>query len=360
MEEKKQVRVWVDGCFDMMHYGHSNAIRKAKALGDYLIVGVHSDAEITKHKGPPVTKESERYAIVNACKWVDEVVENAPYNTALEILLKYNCDFCVHGDDIVTDCNGNDTYAEVKKAGKFKIIPRTIGVSTTDLVGRMLSAISTNDVVDEEEKGSTFYEDMSQGSQPLTSPKTTIRTINQTTKMVETIIDGKKPMKGDKIGYISGTFDVFHEGHVQILKKARENCDYLIVGLFPSSIVKQKKGKKWPIMSLKERGLTALACKYVDEIFLGVEWDLTESFINELNGHGAHLLTIFTGKSHDPAYSTDVNDGLDLAREKKMLVEIDSGSECQATTIIQRIMDNQAQYIERQNAKLAKEKRGFS
>lgn len=44
-----------------MHYGHANALRQARAMGDYLVVGVHSDAEIEKHKGPTVMKEQERY-----------------------------------------------------------------------------------------------------------------------------------------------------------------------------------------------------------------------------------------------------------------------------------------------------------
>lgn len=45
----------------MVHFGHANALRQAKALGDKLIVGVHTDEEITKHKGPPVFTEEERY-----------------------------------------------------------------------------------------------------------------------------------------------------------------------------------------------------------------------------------------------------------------------------------------------------------
>lgn len=64
--------------------------------------------------------EQERYAAVRACKWVDEVVEDAPYVTSLEVLEQHNVDFCVHGDDIVCDADGNDTYREVRAAGKFK------------------------------------------------------------------------------------------------------------------------------------------------------------------------------------------------------------------------------------------------
>uniref|UniRef100_A0A3Q4I2D9 ethanolamine-phosphate cytidylyltransferase n=1 Tax=Neolamprologus brichardi TaxID=32507 RepID=A0A3Q4I2D9_NEOBR len=124
--------------YDMVHYGHSNQLRQAKAMGDYLIVGVHTDSEISKHKGPPVFTQEERYKMVRAIKWVDEVVQGAPYVTTLETLDKYNCDFCVHGDDITLTVDGKDTYEEVKKSGRYRECKRTQGVSTTDLVGRML------------------------------------------------------------------------------------------------------------------------------------------------------------------------------------------------------------------------------
>jgi cytidyltransferase-like protein len=45
----------------MVHFGHANALRQAKALGDKLIVGIHNDEEITKNKGPPVFTQEERY-----------------------------------------------------------------------------------------------------------------------------------------------------------------------------------------------------------------------------------------------------------------------------------------------------------
>jgi len=44
----------------MVHYGHANFLRQAKALGDCLVVGVHTDAEIALHKGPPVFTQEER------------------------------------------------------------------------------------------------------------------------------------------------------------------------------------------------------------------------------------------------------------------------------------------------------------
>lgn len=108
--------------YDMVHFGHANSLRQAKALGDKLIVGVHNDEEITKHKGPPVFTQEERYKMVKGIKWVDEVVEGAPYVTALQTLDKYNCDFCVHGDDITMTADGVDTYHLVKAAGRYRLV----------------------------------------------------------------------------------------------------------------------------------------------------------------------------------------------------------------------------------------------
>lgn len=80
ISQHKGKRIWVDGCFDLMHFGHANAFRQARSLGDVLVVGLNPDSEIIKHKGgPPIMNDAERYISVKSCKWVDEVVENVPY-----------------------------------------------------------------------------------------------------------------------------------------------------------------------------------------------------------------------------------------------------------------------------------------
>ena len=122
-------------------------------MGDYLIVGVHTDEEITKHKGPPVFNEEERYRMVRAIKWVDEVVEGAPYVTTVETLDAHAADFCVHGNDITMTADGEDTYHLVKGAGRYREVERTQGVSTTELVGRMLLMTKSHQL-----KGDKEYE----------------------------------------------------------------------------------------------------------------------------------------------------------------------------------------------------------
>ncbi|CAE8608087.1 unnamed protein product, partial [Polarella glacialis] len=65
------VRGYIDGCFDIMHSGHYNAIRQARSICDVLVVGVHSDQEIAENKSMPVMKENERYALLDHIKWID-------------------------------------------------------------------------------------------------------------------------------------------------------------------------------------------------------------------------------------------------------------------------------------------------
>ncbi|CAA2972398.1 ethanolamine-phosphate cytidylyltransferase [Olea europaea subsp. europaea] len=144
-KKKRPIRVYMDGCFDMMHYGHCNALRQARALGDQLVVGVVSDAEIIANKGPPVTPLNERMIMVSAVKWVDEVISDAPYaiteNFMRKLFDEYNIDYIIHGDDPCILPDGSDAYALAKKVGRYKQIKRTEGVSSTDIVGRMLLCV---------------------------------------------------------------------------------------------------------------------------------------------------------------------------------------------------------------------------
>ena len=213
----------------MMHFGHANLLRQARELGDYLVVGVHSDADIMTNKGIPVMNEQERYAAVRACKWADEVVEGAPYVTDLEIMDKYGCQYCVHGDDLVTAADGTDTYGKVKTAGRFKYrnkyiclcssnwvcreVPRTIGVSTTELVGRML--LMTRDHHETPElptkkcrldNGSEDEKDEPKKKSPYTAGSKMMPSNHRLVQFSQPI---REPKKDDKIVYVDGGFDLF-------------------------------------------------------------------------------------------------------------------------------------------------------
>lgn len=72
-------------------------------------------------------------------------------------------------------------------------------------------------------------------------------------------------MKKYKIGYTTGVFDLFHIGHLNILKRAKEQCEYLIVGVSTDSLVLDYKKKK-PIIPFEERIAIVEAIRYVDEV----------------------------------------------------------------------------------------------
>nr|XP_045232391.1 ethanolamine-phosphate cytidylyltransferase isoform X1 [Macaca fascicularis] len=279
---RRAVRVWCDGCYDMVHYGHSNQLRQARAMGDYLIVGVHTDEEIAKHKGPPVFTQEERYKMVQAIKWVDEVVPAAPYVTTLETLDKYNCDFCVHGNDITLTVDGRDTYEEVKQAGRYRECKRTQGVSTTDLVGRMLLVTKAHHSGQEMSSEYREYADSFGKCPGGRNPWTGVSQFLQTSQKIIQFASGKEPQPGETVIYVAGAFDLFHIGHVDFLEKVHRLADrpYIIAGLHFDQEVNRYKGKNYPIMNLHERTLSVLACRYVSEVVIGAPYAVTAELLS--------------------------------------------------------------------------------
>lgn len=147
-DESQPVRGYIDGCFDIMHSGHYNAIRQAKSLCDVLVVGVHSDPEIEENKSVPVMRQKERYALLDHIKWIDEILPDVPYSPEIATLDKARASFCVHGDDMPVNSQGFCAYDEMKHAGRLRIVKRTEGVSTTDLIGRLLTLSRHQHTVD--------------------------------------------------------------------------------------------------------------------------------------------------------------------------------------------------------------------
>lgn len=72
---------------------------------------------------------------------------------------------------------------------------------------------------------------------------------------------------GKVIGYTQGTYDMFHIGHLNLIKNAKRRCDYLIVGVNTDELVQSYKNKK-PIVPLAERAEIVRAIKYVDEVIV--------------------------------------------------------------------------------------------
>jgi len=343
-------RIWCDGCYDMVHFGHANSLRQAKAMGGWLVVGVHTDEEITKHKGPPVFTEEERYRMVRAIKWVDEVVEGAPYVTTLETLDQHNCQFCVHGDDITMTADGTDTYHIVKAAGRYKECQRTQGVSTTNLVGRML--MLTRDHL---QRGELEYEvdqgrssEMSSDSSAR-SPWTGVSQFLPTTQKLLQFSNCKGPEPGQKIVYVAGAFDLFHVGHLDFLEKVRQHGDYVIVGLHTDPEVNRYKGFNFPIMNIHERTLSVLAYRCVDEVVIGAPYCVTNEMLDHFN------VSVVCHGDTRVAPSKEGEDPYAEPKARGIFVKVESGNSLTTEMLVQRIVSRRMEYEERNRKKEAKE-----
>lgn len=82
--------------------------------------------------------ESERYESVRHCKWVDEVIESAPWVITQDFLVAHAIDYVAHDAEPYQSVESGDVYAFVKSQGKFLPTKRTSGVSTSDLITRIV------------------------------------------------------------------------------------------------------------------------------------------------------------------------------------------------------------------------------
>ncbi len=119
------------GTFDLLHWGHINLLKRAKALGNTLIVGLSTDEfNQGKHK-QSVHKYDERKYILEAVRYVDRVIPEVSWEQKISDIKKYNVDIFVMGSD------WEGEFDFLKEYCKVVYLPRTEGISTTEIKTRL-------------------------------------------------------------------------------------------------------------------------------------------------------------------------------------------------------------------------------
>lgn len=120
-------RVLTYGTYDLLHYGHMNLLKRAKNLGDYLLVGISTD-EFNNIKGKQsyFSYDVRRY-MLESVKYVDLVIPENDWKQKIEDVKKYDIDIFVMGDDWEGKFDYLKEYCEVV------YLPRTDGISTTEI-----------------------------------------------------------------------------------------------------------------------------------------------------------------------------------------------------------------------------------
>lgn len=222
---KKYKVGYTTGVFDMFHVGHLNILKRAKEQCDYLIVGVSTDelVEHDKHK-TPIIPFADRARIVQAVRYVDQVVPQ-PNKDKFAAWKALHFDVMFVG----SDWQGSPQWVEFERqfapvGVDIVYLPHTDGISSTLLRDKIAP-----------------------------------------------------PRNREIIGYTQGTFDLFHIGHLNLLEHAKEQCDYLIVGVNSDALVEDYKHKH-PVVGELERAEVLSGMSVVDECHIVTTLDKMDAY----------------------------------------------------------------------------------
>lgn len=136
----RPVRIYADGVFDLFHLGHMRQLEQAKKSFENveLVCGIPSDKETHKRKGLTVLSDQQRIDTLKHCRWVDEVIPNAPWCVTADFLLEHKIDYVAHDDLPYASADSDDIYKPIKERGMFLVTQRTEGISTSDIITKVI------------------------------------------------------------------------------------------------------------------------------------------------------------------------------------------------------------------------------
>jgi D-beta-D-heptose 7-phosphate kinase/D-beta-D-heptose 1-phosphate adenosyltransferase len=130
--------VFTNGCFDLLHAGHVDFLRRARALGDRLIVAINEDASVRSLKGPgrPVYSVGERVAMLAAIRSVDDVWTFGSEAELIEMIRILRPDVLAKGE------NSRQPIPGAEFVGRVELLPVLPGHSTTAIIERIIASDS--------------------------------------------------------------------------------------------------------------------------------------------------------------------------------------------------------------------------
>lgn len=128
--------VFTNGCFDVLHRGHIYLLSRAREMGDLLIVGLNSDASVTKLKGPdrPVNSQDSRAEVLGALAFVDYIIVFEE-DTPLDMIITLEPDILAKGGDYsMEEIVGHEEVSS--RGGRVISIPLLEGYSSSSIIDR--------------------------------------------------------------------------------------------------------------------------------------------------------------------------------------------------------------------------------
>lgn len=144
LEKERQGKkvVFTNGCFDIIHAGHASYLKKAKELGDILVVGINSDSSIKRIKGEkrPILSQDMRAYLLDSLKPVDYVVV-FDEDTPLNLIKAIKPDVLVKGEDWSLESIVGADFV-LSYGGKVERVPFEFNISTSKIIERVLELYS--------------------------------------------------------------------------------------------------------------------------------------------------------------------------------------------------------------------------
>jgi len=257
--------------------------------------------------------------------------------------------YVCHGDDLPIVKGAGGMYSDVIDNDRFQLLKRTEGVSTTQILERLLRRSAAQDMA---------------LAEPLGSALATTQRLSQFAAPADPGRPKKLLSEASRVVYVEGTFDLLHAGQVSVLEKAAQLGDFVLVGLHADETVKARRGTS-TVLTMLERAMGVLSVRWVNDVVLDAPWQVTKELITSMN-----ISVVVAGKkplpekgeeeeNEDTSRSSpnfaDTRGKYDVARALGVFVAVDSNTSLTVDVLQRRFISRRDQISQRNSGLFKKE-----